>query len=286
MAISASLVKELRVKTNAGMMECKKALTETNGDMEEAIKYLRERGIVKAAKKADRETNEGVVAAKLSEDGKSGILAKISCETDFVARNENFVNLVETVATTLVGASAADKAAALEVPYADGTVGSLLESKVIELGEKLDLSDYARYEIANGAVTSYIHMGGKVGVLLQVSFENAETAQSEVFQEMCKDINLHIAALNPQGLAAEDIPAELIEAEKEIYAKQLLEEGKPEAMIEKILPGKLNRFYKDNCLLKQPFVKDGDVTIEGLLAAKGKELGDTLSIVGYSRLAV
>ena len=157
---------------------------------------------------------------------------------------------------------------------------------MIELGEKLDLSDYARYEIANGAVTSYIHMGGKVGVLLQVSFENAETAQSEVFQEMCKDINLHIAALNPQGLAAEDIPAELIEAEKEIYAKQLLEEGKPEAMIEKILPGKLNRFYKDNCLLKQPFVKDGDVTIEGLLAAKGKELGDTLSIVSYSRLAV
>jgi len=286
MAISASLVKELRQKTNAGMMECKKALTETNGDMEEAIKYLRERGIVKAAKKADRETNEGVVAAKISECGKSGILAKISCETDFVARNENFVSLVEAVSSTLIGASAACKTEALEVAYEGGTIASFLESKVIELGEKLELNEYARYDIEEGAVSSYIHMGGKVGVLLQVAFNKAETAESADFQEMCKDINLHIAALNPQGLAAEDIPAELIEAEKEIYAKQLLEEGKPEAMIEKILPGKLNRFYKDNCLLKQPFVKDGDVTIEGLLAAKGKALGDTLTIKAYTRLAI
>ncbi len=286
MAISASLVKELRQKTNAGMMECKKALTEMNGDMDEAVKYLRERGIVKAAKKADRETTEGVVSAKIAADGKSGILAKTSCETDFVARNENFVNLVETISTQLVENSASTLEQALEVPVNEGTVGTFLESKVIELGEKLELSGYTRYETSNGAVSSYIHMGGKVGVLLQLAFDNADTAQNETFQELCKDINLHIAALNPQGLSAEDIPAELIEAEKEIFTKQLIDEGKPEAMIEKILPGKLNRFYKENCLLKQPFVKDADVTIEGLLAAKGKELNDTISIVSYSRLAI
>jgi len=285
MAITASLVKELREKTNVGMMECKKALGEANGDIEAAIKLLRERGAVKAAKKADREVNEGTVATKIAADGKSGIIFQLSCETDFVSRNENFKALVEELGEVLVASDAADTEAALAVPHAVGTIDAHLKAKVLELGENLVLSNFTRFTAESGAVASYIHMGGTVGVLLEVS-TGADLVSNEAFQTLLKDINLHIAAAAPAGLSREDIPEALIEEEKAIAAKQLEQEGKPAALIEKILPGKLAKFYSEQVLLEQGFVKDPDTKIKDLVAKASKDLGSEIAIAGFSRVSI
>ncbi len=286
MAITASLVKELREKTNVGMMECKKALTESGGDIDAAVKLLRERGAVKQAKKADREVTEGAVATKISADGKTGILFKLSCETDFVAINDNFKSLVDEVAEIFVNSDATDIESALAIPHPTGTVDSYIKAKVLELGENLVVSDFVRYSLsAEGLVTSYIHMGGKVGVLLEVT-AGADVAGNADVAELVKDVCLHIAAAAPAGLSREDIPAELIEEEKAIAAKQLEAEGKPAALIEKILPGKLSKFYSEQCLLEQGFVKDPDTKVKDLVAKVAKAAGTELSIARFSRVAI
>lgn len=288
MSITASLVKELRDKTNAGMMDCKKALGETNGDLEAAVTLLREKGISKAAKKADRDANEGTVAAQVSADGKSGILLAINCETDFVAKNDNFQGLVGEFLDTLSAASAASKEEALEVPFASATLGEHLQTKVIELGENLQLGDFARLTVeqGEGLVASYIHMGGKVGVLIQLAYNNAATGSNEAVQTLIKDLSLHVAASNPAGLKREDIPANLVAAEEEIFRKQLLDEGKPEAMIDKIIPGKMGRFYSETCFLEQGFVKDPSVKVIDLVAQVSKEVSDEISVVTFKRFAI
>lgn len=287
MAITASQVKELRDKTNAGMMECKGALKETNGDIDAAIKFLRERGSIKAAKKADREAKEGLVTAQLSADGKSGILLELNCETDFVAKNDNFGTFLTSVAEAVAASDAQDLASALQVSLGDLTVEEATKAKVIELGENLQISRFARYDVSGaGAIASYIHMGGKVGVLLEVSCEKEETPSQEAFKDLVKDITLHIAAAAPAGLNREDIPAELVQAEKDLFLKQMEGSGKPADILEKIIEGKLGKFYSEQCLVDQGFVKDPDTTISALVAAKGKELGDTLSINRFTRFAV
>jgi len=286
MAITASLVKELREKTNVGMMECKKALGETDGDIDAAIKLLRERGAVKAAKKADRAVNEGTVATKISADGKTGILFQLNCETDFVAINDNFKALVDEIAEIFVSSDATCIESALATAHPNGTIDSHLKAKVLELGENLVLSDFVRVSLdGEGVVASYIHMGGKVGVLLQVATGTDLSGNTSV-AEMVKDVCLHIAAAAPSGLQREDIPAELIEEEKAIAAKQLEQEGKPADLIEKILPGKLNKFYSEQCLLEQGFVKDPDVKIKDLVAGVAKEAGSDISITSFSRVAI
>tara|TARA_B100000809_G_C15018764_1_gene487665 strand:- start:128 stop:994 length:867 start_codon:yes stop_codon:yes gene_type:complete len=285
--ITALLVKELRDMTSAGMMDCKKALTENNGDIEASAKWLREKGISKAAKKAGRDAKEGLIYATLDDSAQSGVLAEINCETDFVAKNESFQAFVADLVGTAASAGVNDLAAALALPKGEGTLETFVQSKVIELGENLQFRRMARFEVSgNGAIASYIHLGGKVGVLVEVGCDKADTTSGDGFKNLVKDLTLHIAATAPAGLSAEDIPAELVEAESDVFRKQLANEGKPAEMIEKIIPGKLKKFYSEQCLLQQGFVKDPDTSIAALLEASGKELGDTLTIRRFVRFGV
>ena len=285
--ITASLVKELREKTNVGMMECKKALTETNGDIDAAVKYLRERGIMKASSKADREATEGIIAARLSEDGKSGILVEVNCETDFVSRNEGYVKFVDEIADVLAASSANTLEEALAVKHGDLTIEDFVKAKVLELGENIRLRKFERFDLQDGgAIAQYIHMGGKVGVLLEVGAANGDTATKEEFRDLVKDITLHIAAAAPKGLSRDEISADAVEAEKDIYRVQLANEGKPAEMIEKIIMGKIGKFFSESVLLEQAFVKDPEVTIKKLVEARAKELGDSLVVRRFVRFGL
>ena len=285
--ITASLVKELRETTGVGMMECKSALTETNGDIDAAIKLLREKSGLKAEKKASREAKEGIIAAQISADGKSGIIIEVNCETDFVAKNENFQNFVNEVAKTVLASDANDLEAALALPKDDDTLDQFIKSKVLEMGENVKFRRFERLTLdGEGAVASYIHLGGKTGVLIEVGAGNAASASNPAFADLVKDLTLHIAAAAPAGLAREDIPADLVEEEKAIFRKQMEGQNKPADIIEKIVEGKLGKFYSDRCLLEQGFVKDPDTSIKGLLDAQGKTLGDTITINKFVRFGL
>lgn len=285
--ITASLVNELRQKTNVGMMECKKALTETNGNIEEAVTYLRKKGMMKSATMATRGGSEGIIAARLSGDGKSGILVEVNCETDFVSRNDNYVAFVNEIADTLAASDAKTLEEAQAVKKGEGTVEDFVKAKVLELGENIRLRKFERFDLQDGgSIAHYIHMGGKVGVLLEVSAGSGETAAKEGFRDLVKDITLHIASMAPKGLSREDISEAAIEAEKEVYRAQLAAEGKPAEMIEKIIVGKVGKFLAESVLLEQAFVKDADTTIKKLVEAKGKELGDTLVVKRFVRFGL
>jgi elongation factor Ts len=285
--ITASIVKELRDKTNAGMMDCKKVLTETNGDLEASIKLLRERGIMKAGTKADRAATEGIITARVNDGATSGFLLEVNCETDFVSRNENFQAFVAEIAGKLAGSDAHDQPAALALPHGESTMENFVKEKVVELGENLQLRKYVRFDAAPGGyIASYIHLGGKVGVLLEVNATDAATSAKPGFQELVKDLTLHIAASAPKGLSRDDIPSDIVETEKDIYRVRLLEQGKPENIIENILKGQLAKFFAESCFLEQGFVKDPDITINQLLELKGKELGDTLTVTRFVRFGL
>ena len=273
--INAQLVKELREETNVGMMECKKALVEAGGDKEMATRILRERGLAVAGKKASRTAKEGQVAAEVAPGGKMGVLVEVNCETDFVARNPVFQSFLKTVverAKTVQG----DLGEAMKAE---------VSSKIQETGENIIVRRSVRFELQQpGAVASYIHLGGKVGVLLEVGCANEATIQKDLFKEVVKDITLHIAACNPQFRVREDVTPDLIKSEREIYAKQV--ENKPANIVEKIVNGKMEKFYATVCLVEQGFVKDPDQSVTEWLAAKGKELGDTLTIRRFARYQV
>ena len=276
MEITAQMVKELREITNLGMMECRKALVETQGDRENAIKWLRERGLVKAGTKADRKANQGLIAANIAAGGKTGSLIEVNCETDFVAKNDNFIAFVAALT-------------ARANQFADGEMTAAtkdeLATKIMEIGENLVLSKNIRYQVTGeGFIASYIHLGGKVGVLAEVGCEKAATPGNAKAQELGRDVCMHIAASNPLSLDRAGIPAEMVESEKAIYAKQV--EGKPAAVVEKILAGKLDKFYQQNVLTEQAFVKDQDKSIGGVLDETGKLLGDKLIIRRYVRLQI
>ncbi|MFH0907520.1 MAG: translation elongation factor Ts [bacterium] len=274
--ISASLVKELRDETSLGMMECKKALQEAAGDKQRAIKILRERGMTIADKKSSRTAKEGRVASDIYDGGKAGVMIEVNCETDFVARNESFQNYVKALveqAKTVGDNALADAAKAETI------------AKIAEIGENIIIRRNIRYEVSgHGAVAGYIHLGGKVGVLLEVGCDKAETVQNASFREAVKDVTLHIAACSPQCLDRTAVSAELVQAEREIYAKQV--ENKPANIIQKIIDGKLEKFYGQICLLEQGFVKDPEQTVADMLAARGKELGDTIVIRRFVRYQV
>lgn len=270
--ITASMVKELRDATNVSMMECKRALQEANGDKEQAFKLLRERGMAVAAKKADRVAKNGKIAAKVAADGKSGVMIEVNCETDFVTRNETFQKFVVELTDKAMDCSG-DPA---EVFKAE------IVAKVAEIGENIVLRKSEKYTVeGTGAVASYIHMGGTCGVLAEFGFGKADTVNSDVFKELSLDVCLHIAAARPASLDRSGVPAQLVEDEKALFAKQV--EGKPANIVEGILAGKLNKFYSQICLLEQPFVKEDKISITQLLEAKGKEIGDTITIKRYSR---
>jgi len=253
--------------------------------MDAAIKFLRERGAVKAEKKAGREAKEGAIATVIADGAKSGVLVEVNCETDFVGKNDNFKALVGEVAEVAAGADSLE--AALELPFGEKTLDAYIKAKVLELGENLQLRRHERYTLeGNGAISSYIHMGGKVGVLLEITAEKEESAASEAFQNLSKDVCLHIAASAPAGLAREDIPAELVEAEKDVFRKQMENDNKPADIIEKIVDGKLGKFYSEQCLLEQGFVKDPSSTVGDLVASVGKDLGDTLKVTRFTRFGL
>lgn len=274
--ITAAQVKELRDATNVSMMECKKALVEAGGDKDKAVRLLRERGLAIAGKRAERVANQGLVAAEVLNGGKTGVMIEVNCETDFVARNENFQKFV---ADLLV--KARDQA---DGELAEAVKGELMD-QVAAIGENLIVRRNTKYDLqGKGAIASYIHLGGKIGILLEVGCEKDETTQSASFKELVKDITLHIAASNPAYLSRDDVPADVLESEKAIYAKQV--EGKPANIVDKIVDGKIEKYYAQVCLFEQAFVKDPEQAITQLLEAKGKELGDTLSIRRYVRYQI
>lgn len=280
--ITPAMVKELRVMTDAGMMDCKNALVECDGNMDEAVKYLREKGIAKAAKKADREAKEGIVATIV--EGKDGIIYEINCETDFCAKGDKFKNLVAEIGAALKASDVTTVEAAQQVAINGTTVEKYLAEQCAAIGENMKFRKFARYTMGGeGTLASYIHMGGKVGVLLQVSCGSAATATNEEFLTMCKDLTLHIAACAPKSVDSSSLDPAFVAEEQEIAKAQLLAEGKPEALLEKILPGKLKALYKQSCLLSQEFVKDPSISVEKLVAETGKKLGDTITVVAFQR---
>ena len=270
--ITASMVKELRDATNVSMMECKRALQEANGDKEQAFKLLRERGMAVAAKKADRVAKNGKISAKVSADGKTGVMVEINCETDFVTRNEIFQKFV---------ADMTDKAMDCSGDPAEAFKADIV-AKVAEIGENIVLRKREKFTVSGtGAVASYIHMGGTVGVLTEFAFSKADSVNVAGFKELALDICLHIAAARPASLDRSGVPAQLVEDEKALFLKQV--EGKPANIVEGILKGKLNKFYSQICLIEQPFVKEDKISITELLAAKSKEIGDAVTIKRYTR---
>ena len=285
--ITASIVNELRDKTNAGMMDCKKVLTETNGDIEASIKLLRERGIMKSSKMADRAATEGVITARVNAASTSGLLLELNCETDFVSKNENFQAFVGGLADTLAASSAADLEAALAVQNGEQSIEDTVKAKVGEVGENLQFRKYVRYDAApGGVVASYIHLGGKVGVLIEVGTTKPESRNSDSFRELIKDLTLHIAACAPKGLSRDDIPQSVVDNELDIFRARLEAEGKPANIIENILKGQIGKFFAESCFLEQGFVKDSDIKVSALLEAKGKELGDTLTVTRFVRFGL
>ncbi len=272
MEITATQVKELRDATGVSMMECKKALVECKGNMEEAVTKLRERGVAVAAKRAEKAANQGIIAACESADGKTIGMVEVNCETDFVARNDDFKAFVNSVAR---------KSVETDQPLSE-LLNDLLMEKIAATGENLKIRRNLRYTLAgNGKVASYIHMGGKVGVLVEVACTKPGTESDAAFNEMVKDLTLHIAAANPAYLTSAEIPADVSAAEREIYAKQV--EGKPANMVEKIVDGKMGKFYAETCLVNQGFVKEPKQSITELLETVAKPLGETFTIKRFTR---
>ncbi|WP_314094354.1 translation elongation factor Ts [Selenomonas noxia] len=259
MAITAAMVKELRERTGAGMMDCKKALAETNGDMKAAIDYLREKGIAKAEKKAGRIAAEGAVTAYLSADAKAGAIVEINCETDFAAGNEQFRALSAKIAKHIAEMNPVDLDALNASTLDDKEVAALITEATATIGEKISLRRFARYEGA-GRIATYIHMGGKIGVLVELSGGD---------EQLGKDIAMQIAAAAPIAVDRSGVTADDIEHEKEVLRKQALEEGKPEKIVEKMVAGRINKFYEEVCLLEQKFVKDPEQKVSAVLGSVG-----------------
>ena len=286
--ITAALVKELREITGAGMMECKKALVEVEGEIEKAVDVLRSKGLAAAAKKAGRATNEGRVNALVcAGDAKKGAVAEINCETDFVAINDKFAEYCDTFTRAIVMNNPADVDALLESSYKDEKVADILTDAIHVIGENMKIARFERVEIEGcGALVSYVHMNGIIGVLVGFSCENEATTKKEEFQTMGKDVAMQIAATNPVALDESSVPADISAHELEIYKAQAAESGKPENIQQKIAEGRMKKFYKENCLTQQDFVKDPDMTVEQYVNKCAKEMGDKIKIVEFARMAL
>ena len=284
--ITSQMVKELREMTQAGMMDCKKALVEADGDMDKAVEWLREKGLAAAAKKAGRIAAEGVVASYITEDAKVGVVVEVNCETDFVAKTDNFINFSKNVAKHIALANPADVDALMNQKFVDDeskTITDLVSDATVSIGEKISIRRFARYETDKGAVESYIHMGGKIGVLLLVENDNAETIANDTFKTFYHDVALQIAAAKPSYVCKEEVPSENLAKEREILRAQALNEGKPEKIVDKMVDGRIQKYYKEVCLVEQPFVKDGDKSIAQLTAEVAKEIGANINIVSFER---
>ncbi len=265
MAITAGQVKELREKTGVGMMECKKALEESAGDMEKAIVWLRERGMSRAAKKADRIAAEGTVFVQISPDKSTGVVIEVNCETDFAGKNADFVKFVEEAATLALSENLPSVEAMLETKMSNGeTVANTLTALIAKIGENLKLRRVSVISAKNGVVGGYIHMGGKIGTLVAL-----DGAKGAAVEDLAKDLAMHVAAASPRYLESSEVDTTELDQERAIARKKLEEEGKPAEMIEKILVGQMQKFFKEVCLLEQQYVKDPNTNITKLLKASG-----------------
>ncbi len=281
MAFTAKDVANLREKTGCGMMDCKKALTEADGNMDAAMDILREKGLAAATKKAGRIAAEGVAYAATNEAGNVGVVIEVNAETDFVAKNADFQNFVKTCADTILDKNPADMDALMKTVAngTDMTVEALVQDKVLTIGENIKVRRFERYE---GVVATYIHAAGRIGVM--VKFDTAdEIAAKPEFKAYAKDIAMQIAAVNPSYLDEASVPAEIVEHERKILTEQVINEGKPEKIAEKIVNGKLGKYFKEVCLLDQPFVKDSDVSVQKYTENTAKELGGDIKIVSFVR---
>ncbi len=280
MAITAAQVNELRQKTGAGMMDCKKALTESNGDFEKAIEILRKKGASIASKRADKSANEGIVVAKVSEDHKKASMIEVNCETDFVAKNDDFIKLANEIVDVTFNSELSNAQQLLES-------NKSLSDKVVDVmgkvGEKIEISRVLTEKADNGLIVDYIHMGSKLGVL--VKFDNVSSSSDELV-EIGKNIAMQVAAMNPICVYREEVPTETIEKEIDIYKELARKEGKPENILEKIATGKLNKFYSENCLFEQAYIKDStsSKTVGNLIEDYNKKNGSQTKISLFKRL--
>ena len=279
-AITAAMVKELREMTDAGMMECKKALVEADGDMDKAVDVLRTRGLAAAAKKVGRATNEGTVMAIVSDDATKGAVVELNCETDFVGMNEKFKGYAEKIARAAMAADVEDVEALKTVDAEGETVEDVLTDAIHTLGENMNLARAAVVEA--GGVASYIHGGGKIGVLVTFDVEGIDPASDE-FQHCGRDVAMQVAAASPVSATRESVPAEVVAHEMEIYKAQAAESGKPENIQEKIATGRLEKFYKESCLTEQAFVKNPDQSVTDYVNEVAKKLGGTIKVTGFKR---
>ena len=266
--ITAKQVSELRNMTGAGMMDCKKALTETNGDIEAAVDWLREKGIAKSAKKASRIAAEGL--ANIYTEGNKAVILEVNSETDFVSKNEEFTGMIDSIGASILNSNASTLEEVLELPCEEGTINDLIIAKTAKIGEKLSLRRFELVEKTDNQVFgAYLHMGGKIAVLTVVEGASAEVA---------KDVSMQAAAMKPQYLRETDVPEDVIARESEVFKTQAMEEGKPADIAEKMVAGRIKKFFKEICLLKQAFIKDGDVDVETYVKNNG---GKVLSMTRF-----
>jgi elongation factor Ts len=284
--ISASMVMELRKMSGQGMMDCKKALQEANGDIEQAMGILRKKGLATLAKRAERETSEGIVVCKKSDDGKVAAMATLCCETDFVAKSDDFVATAKKLADFALDCPAEEGVENILETTADGKKFSdILTETVSKTGEKTQVGDFAKYQLDGpGLITTYIHFNEKVGTMVQIDTNDDQIAAADVLKRTASDIAMHITATKPMALDKDAINPEIIEKEKAIFAEQM--KNKPANIIEKIVEGKMKKFFAENCLLQQEFVKDDSKTVEQVLSEAAKEAGGEAKIKRYIRFEV
>lgn len=281
MEVTAQMVKELREMTGAGIMNCKKALVETDGDFDKAVEVLREKGLATAAKKSGRIAAEGLIAAYISEDGKQGALVEVNCETDFVAKNEEFKVFAKRVAKQVIvkGVKTVDELVETTMEDYEGkNVKTVLTELIAKIGENMSVRRFETFICENGVLESYIH-GERIGVMVQLACDKA----SDDLKVIAKELALQIAAMNPICISSAELPADKLETEKQIYRTQALEEGKPEAIVEKMVQGRVKKYYKEVCLIDQAWVKDGDKSIGAYLKEESTKLGAEISVSRFVR---
>ena len=282
MAVTAALVKELRERTGAGMMDCKKALVETDGDIEKAIDYLREKGIMKAQKKAGRIAAEGLVRVAFGEGNKTASIVEVNSETDFVAKNEEFIEFVEDLAKEVLVKGNMPMEQFMAEPFGEETVQETLTAKVAKIGENLSIRRFAKVEEDGVVYVGYNHGGGRIGVIVGIKTD----AAADEIAAVGKDVAMQVASMNPKFVNEDGVDPEYLENEKKILTEQVLNEGKKPEMVERIVAGKIKKELKEVCLLDQPFVKDGDVSVQQYVANAAKEIGKDMEVVSMIRYEV
>jgi elongation factor Ts len=287
MAVTAAQISELRKSTGAGMLDCKKALEQTDGNFDQAVDFLRTKGLAAASKKAGRAATEGMVASALSDNGDKGVLLEINSETDFVAKNEKFQSFVKEIANHILQANPASIEELFAQPYcgdSSKTIQTLLNEAISVIGENMQIRRFSSFSVPGaGSIGAYIHAGGKIGVLVEATCDNAAAAKDPAFAAFVKDVAMHVAAASPLYVQRSEVDADVLEREKDIYRAKARETGKPENIIDKIITGQVNKFYSDICLLEQQYVKDTDKSIQQYAAETGKALGTAITITRFTK---